>query len=122
MLLVLALSFVGVSLGGCFGAVQGISAGNGMVFFFFSRLVFLTLPLQSHSAPRSYLGGGADSFYQKVLNANGMYVFASGQVPDSALDQFGYIVNMMLRKRSDIRRRLQRDSIKVAVIGKVRIS
>jgi hypothetical protein len=51
-----------------------------------------------------------------------MYVFASGQVPDSALDQFGYIVNMMLRKRSDIRRRLQRDSIKVAVIGKVRIS
>jgi amino acid transporter len=41
------------------------------------------------------------------------------QVADVAVYQFGFIANMMLRKRPDIRRRLQRDAIKLIVIGRV---
>ncbi len=43
---------------------------------------------------------------------------SSSRVPDEALQRYGYICNMMLRKRPDIKRRLQQEGIKVVPIGR----
>ncbi len=67
-------------------------------FFFFFFFIFLHLD-------------------QKYLDAAGIPVMSSSNVPDAALHQFAYVINMMLRKRPDIKQRLQRDFIKFIVIG-----
>ncbi len=64
----------------------------------------------------------ARGFYRKYLNANGIPIMSSGAVPDEALQKFGYIVNMMLRKRPDIRARLVREGIKVVPIARTEVT
>ena len=81
--------------------------------------------LQSPSeAPRAVLSASRGqpwharvlAFYTKFLDAAGISVFANGG-SETSMRRFGFIANMMLRKRPDIKLRLMSKGIKIAVLG-----
>lgn len=58
-----------------------------------------------------------DPFYRKYLDAGGIPVVASAQVPDEALDEARYLVDRMLARRPDLRKAIAKAGIRVAVMS-----
>ncbi len=64
----------------------------------------------------------SDPFYKKYLNAEGLPILASDQVPDEALFAAERNVNQMLEKRPDIRKTLIRNHVRVAVLSEKEVT
>ena len=60
---------------------------------------------------------GIDPFYAKYLDAGGIPVIGSAQVPDAAIVEAREIVGAMLAARPDLRRELVRQGVRVGVIA-----
>lgn len=58
-----------------------------------------------------------DSFYQKYVSANGYPVVSSAQVSDYAILEAGYLVNMMLAQRPDVREAMIRSGSQLIVMA-----
>lgn len=57
------------------------------------------------------------NFYQKYLSANGFPVLGSEKVSDFAMLEAGYLVNLMLAKRPDVRRALIESKSRLMVMA-----
>jgi hypothetical protein len=58
-----------------------------------------------------------EPFYKKHVSANGYPIVGSGAVPDYALLEAGYLVNMMLAKRPDVRDAMVAGGSRLIVMG-----
>ncbi len=65
---------------------------------------------------------GADPFYRKYADANGIPVLSSDKVPDAALLVMRDIVNTMLASRSDLRRSTIEYRWRTGVIAEVEMT
>lgn len=63
-------------------------------------------------------GKSIPDFYQKYLEADGLYVVSSGRVSDSALKKAREIMLLMLCKRPDVKREMAHQDCHVMVIGR----
>ncbi|WP_442587286.1 glycoside hydrolase [Pedobacter sp. AW31-3R] len=68
------------------------------------------------SAPPSALG--LDTFYTKHIDAYGIPVVSSGNVPNTALLYARDIINYMLLKRPDVRKSLISNHARLSILGK----
>ena len=59
-----------------------------------------------------------DPFYQKYVDANGYPIVSSAAVNDYALLESGYIVNMMLAERPDVRDAMVKGGSRLIVMGR----
>ena len=58
-----------------------------------------------------------DPFYKKYIDANGYPIVSSDAVPDYALLEAAYIVNMMLAKRGDVKKAMVESGSRLIVMG-----
>lgn len=72
------------------------------------------IPLQVTTIPP---GLKLDPFYEKYVSANNYPIVSSGKVSDYALLEAGYLVNMMLRKRPDVRKAMIEGGSRLIVMG-----
>jgi hypothetical protein len=74
-----------------------------------------TLPEARVTAPPAALQ--APAFYQKYFEANGYPILASNQVNDYALREAGYLVNLMLARRPDVRQAMIQNGSRLCIIA-----
>ncbi|HEX8584205.1 MAG TPA: glycoside hydrolase [Allosphingosinicella sp.] len=74
-------------------------------------------PAADGAAPLGRPPAGIDPFYAKYLDAGGIPVIGSAQVPDAAIVKAGEIVGAMLAARPDLRAELVRQGVRVGVIA-----
>jgi len=75
----------------------------------------LELPVPQITAPPAALK--APTFYKKCLLANGYPILSSEKVRDYALKEAGYLANLMLARRPDVRQAMIQSGSRLCIIG-----